>query len=881
MRELHFYYSTLDKPDLKEISASKLTQVFPSLQNKNSDNSSQAQKAASTKNSKQQGTKETHLAKVTDRRELLQQHALTSAQLTRWTKISYCQQLSLLLKQSALQILWVVHNEELALEVLAAWGQEQSKQETPKNLDWQVRDVRGKLLVSSVHRKHNTTALTVAQEQNKCKVITLLNPNNSKRILGANYELVAYNLTDYALLDLAIEGKEDSLAKQLRAESLTHCVPTLLNHGKLFLFAISEWLPNAYFTYMLRTLEQIVKQDEPTLKLNTKPSKLGLAIELQTKEKLVQEHELSRKQEQKQEQNQVYEPSLAQVREQAQSVMKKAAQQITHEQFTILVGARGTGKTTLLLQIAQEAKSQGKDVFATSIAHSQILKEQEVYYLAPELLATWQAPRNSILLIDEASALSAVVLAHLLPLAKKTSIVMATTLEGYENGAGIGIWHKLLTRSNLQEHVQITIYHTTYHFRSEQEDFLTHWLRLLCGTPTLDELIEYTWQQIPQACFYQLGTKLQQLTFSKAKEHTVGQFQVRLISKDQERYTFFRLAYLTHYRFQIQDFAESFNQNQELYGLFFGQKLIGGLHLISEEFTEQFLQDTELLEGIVKGVRRPQGNLTLQTLLSYYGVLLNNHYGIAKINEESKYEPSQCKRISRIFLDSNYRGMNLIETYFAPLWYSLPYVSVMYSYNWTLGKFWQKLGFMAVWLSRAKNKNSGEYNQLLLSSKQDPALITALAQLHALHVKFRCLFQAALTLAEQQQVLVPLVSSEQLASPIVVYAKEDLFAFNHKIAKNTTELLQQLQEFSQLLQQWQNRFVQMQQLEPQGEFQQCKSVQTQEQICKAWQQWLQAWQHWRQTYPELAANLLFLASHKDRENQAYRLELALICKFFS
>ncbi|RIY33381.1 hypothetical protein CJP74_01990 [Psittacicella melopsittaci] len=527
--------------------------------------------------------------------------------------------------------------------------------------------------------------------------VMLIDLSNAKRILGYNFSGIVYNYY-YEHLSLAQQQKN------LHAHNLLYCLATVQEQGYFYFFTSPIAEANSYLAYVVQTAQELAQVSAYLAQ------EQGDSLAQEQANSLGQEQANSFAQEQVSylanyqdlihfwQQEDTYAQQKAQAQQSYQTQLAQMLAQLqtsTQKTLWLFTGQRGTGKTKFSLDLIQ-ALGQGA---ITSLGKRQVYANFP--YLAPEVACQEQ---GKVLLVDEASALSALHLQQLLA-SDWQHLIFLTTIDGYESGAGVGLWHKVIPQSQRQ----LQVYYFDWHFRALVPDVLSRWQELLSGTTSLETLLQS--QALPYTSMA-TGKKFTPVVPQAIKHLDFSQLQWQKLTSFASKLEFFKLAYLTHYRHQVQDFASAFAE-QELYALFYQGQLIGGVHLIPESLP----QGSELQQAIIAGTRLPPGNLGIQTLMQYFA-----------LSDELRHW--QGARISRIFLKPEYRHLGLGKFMVQQCQDLYPQLLVMYSQHEQTSAFWQACGFVNVCYLANANKSTGKGNLLALYGEQE--VIKALGELYQL-----------------------------------------------------------------------------------------------------------------------------------------------------
>ncbi|MFC6277161.1 AAA family ATPase [Psittacicella hinzii] len=638
------------------------------------------------------------------------------------------QQLSELMRATdiSLPALWVVREVTEVLPLLSisleAVCQSLSTQQQLAFTQVQVVNLSGQVLASYKVDKALEHEQLVATFR-----IILCQREQTKTLLGYNFSALVYNYFNEA--DLQLQQVNPILAqKQLHAHNLLHCLPALASGATAYLYFASAVLTaHSYAAYVYQTC--VALASSPSQDKNQPQPVVESELEFSAGEQ------------------QAANPAYAQV---LQTLSTQSTLQ-QKKQITILLGARGVGKTTLMLQYVQQLSAAKIPVYLTSLKKREVYAKTAALYLAPELAAQPDPSlEEGVLCIDEAAAFTQGLLSQIVQQEKFTQLVLATTLDGNESGANLGFWHKFIQQlEQLLPDVPVNVYWLTKQFRGQEQDSIQQAAQLLAGQTSIAELISFTLTyglQNKQLSVYKVGQTCEPLVVAEFQANNVVvdsskqqnrdlsllgahkqlvdykrklpvDYRIEKLTTFKQKQEFFALAYLTHYRAQVQDFATALDLEQELYGVYVDEQLIAGVHLIPEHLDQTYFSD--LYPAVCQGTRLPPGNMALQTLVTHYG-----------------FKPQALEvgamRISRIFVHPVYRNSGLAQELVAFVQQKYSYLAVMYSYAQGLARFWQDLGFKPLWLSRGLNKTTGQVNQLLFwtCDKENQICLEAYASLH-------------------------------------------------------------------------------------------------------------------------------------------------------
>lgn len=349
--------------------------------------------------------------------------------------------------------------------------------------------------------------------------------------------------------------------------------------------------------------------------------------------------------------------------------------QILQEQADLyfLTAKRGRGKSALLGLLANQLQSK---IYLTApnknAVHSvNAFSDNDIEFIAPDALA--QAlqdnatfSQNAWLLVDEAAMIP-------LPLLQQFSqhfrhIVFSTTIHSYE-GTGRGFELKFKQKiTRTFQHLELT-----QPLRWPENDPLEGFIDELLLLNAEDEF-----PQMP----YQEGLSYQ---ISECRGNTGVT-------------DFYGLMTLAHYRTSPIDLRRLLDgENQRFYVAQSEKHLLGAIWALEEGS----MDDPELIEQIQQGKRRPKGNLVPQALCFHENL------------------PQACRlrslRISRIAVQPNWQQKGIGQELVNFLQTSkVDFLSVSFGYTPELATFWQKCGFILVYLGEHQEASSGCYSAIAL-----------------------------------------------------------------------------------------------------------------------------------------------------------------------
>ncbi|MCJ8298004.1 MAG: GNAT family N-acetyltransferase, partial [Pseudomonadales bacterium] len=284
----------------------------------------------------------------------------------------------------------------------------------------------------------------------------------------------------------------------------------------------------------------------------------------------------------------------------------------------VLMADRGRGKSALLGMLAKQLGAE-KSIFLTAadaLAVQQVQKFSGyglAYYTPDKLLSRhFSVPQNSLLLIDEAAAISVEVLLKLLK--KFRQCVFSSTMQGYE-GTGQGFKLRFLAQLlNFSTHCKT--FTLSQPMRWAADDPLEGWLnKVLLLKVQSDEAVFHSNPGNSAARELQknsLQDKQSDLTISQVTP-------AQLIASPVKLQQLFSLLSQAHYRTTPGDLRIILDSpNMHLWLACIEQQIVAVCLVASEGVIEQFGIDQQQMNGeqlalaMYQGRRRPRGNLIPQ-----------------------------------------------------------------------------------------------------------------------------------------------------------------------------------------------------------------------------------------------------------------------------
>lgn len=340
----------------------------------------------------------------------------------------------------------------------------------------------------------------------------------------------------------------------------------------------------------------------------------------------------------------------------------------------ILVTAkRGRGKSALAGMFAHHhaciVTAPNKNAVNTLMAFA----PSDTNFFAPDeliiLLKTQHVNANKWLIIDEAAMIP-------LPLIKKLidhfdHVLLTTTVDGYE-GTGQGLLLKLV--EHYQQHDDVVQCQLTAPIRWFDDDPLEGFI---------DQLLVANWSQPKWQDNHTLAIK--KLT------------QSALVETDGKLSQYFGLLKAAHYRTTVVDLRRLLDaQNITLYSGELDNNLTVSVLVAVKEGG---LAPT-LVDQILKGYRRPKGNLVAQSLVAHAGEPLAAELHSIRINRIAVYHTVRQHGIASALIQSLLADARRA---------SQDFVSVSFAYTTGLYQFWIKNGFRVVQVGSHQDASSGSY----------------------------------------------------------------------------------------------------------------------------------------------------------------------------
>ncbi|EPJ53856.1 MAG: hypothetical protein OFPI_09080 [Osedax symbiont Rs2] len=378
---------------------------------------------------------------------------------------------------------------------------------------------------------------------------------------------------------------------------------------------------------------------------------------------------------------------------------------------TVVMADRGRGKSALLGLLAKQLAAD-KSIYLTAadaLAVQQVQKfaGQDLTYHTPDKLLNnkFSLPDNSLLLIDEAAAISVEVLLRLVK--KFRQCVFSSTMQGYE-GTGQGFKLRFLAQL-LNYSSDCKLFSLSLPMRWAQNDPLEGWLNkvLLLKVQGDDEVnVAATDSRAVIAAGKAIQSSLTIRLVSAAE----------LIASPGTLQQLFSLLSQAHYRTTPGDLRIILDSpNMSLWLASCGQKIVGVCLVAGEGIVEQFPVDQQQMSGeqlaiaMHQGRRRPRGNLIPQMLIGQEGLLQAKSFKFARVvriatlhsQRRAGIASKLLEKVQQWALKTNYH-----------------YLAANFSLQQDLIEFWLGQGFSFVRVGNQTDKITGSYNAMVLKPLQ-------------------------------------------------------------------------------------------------------------------------------------------------------------------
>lgn len=352
---------------------------------------------------------------------------------------------------------------------------------------------------------------------------------------------------------------------------------------------------------------------------------------------------------------------------------------VSKNDIILLTAKRGRGKSALAGMLANHyhcwITAPNRNAVATLMAFA----PKSTSFYAPDELIVKLNNSESLpdwLIIDEAAMIPLPMLTKLLKYPCR--ILLTSTVEGYE-GTGQGLLLKLFQQ--ISDNKDIGYYQLKTPIRWECNDPLEIFVDRLTLTNCNKSIFSKE--------VHKYEVDIDQVTVSSLTQH-------QLTSSVKLLVNFFGLLKTAHYQTTLIDLRRLLDAtNLKLYKADYQHQLIGTLVLIEEGGL-----DSDLVEAIIKGYRRPRGNLVAQSLVAHGGVrqaaILNSlRINRIAIDQHFRRQGIASKMINQLIQDSQSKNYD--------------YLSVSFAYSKEILNFWIKRGFNIVHVGTHKDASSGSY----------------------------------------------------------------------------------------------------------------------------------------------------------------------------
>lgn len=376
----------------------------------------------------------------------------------------------------------------------------------------------------------------------------------------------------------------------------------------------------------------------------------------------------------------------------------------------VLTADRGRGKSSALgIAAARLLPTRKLDIIVTAPSqasvtplfhHAQqllpdaVVKKGEIrvgqsrlHFVAPDELMRHE-PQCDLLLVDEAAALPIPFLTHFVEHYHRA--VFSTTIHGYE-GCGRGFTLKFVDWLR-RERPQFRAQHIEQPIRWSQGDPLEAWHRRAF-------LLDYEFPSLSSD--FSVGS----VNFAKIEK-------VALLKQPELLTNIFSLLVNAHYQTSPNDLLHLLSDEaMTVYVARFRQQIVGCVLAVREGELE-----TDLIEQIQLGKRRPKGHLTPVTLANQLGLTAAATHSCWRVMRIAVHP--QCQQLGL--------GSLLVEQFIAS--HPADYYATSFGATHNLVNFWQRNQFCAVKLGSARDQASGCYSLLMVRAAQSTWLPQARQQ---------------------------------------------------------------------------------------------------------------------------------------------------------
>ncbi|PID66210.1 MAG: hypothetical protein CR975_04065 [Gammaproteobacteria bacterium] len=376
------------------------------------------------------------------------------------------------------------------------------------------------------------------------------------------------------------------------------------------------------------------------------------------------------------------------------SLINQVKKTVKTGQATHIIGARGTGKSTLLGQYMREI-CQTENSYVVLLSRSRLSASNALKYLDNVSRETFRfitpsSPDLSILevathiVIDEAATINRSLLNKIYAFNHQAIILLATTTDGYE---GTGQSYRLSYLKNNDK-----VIHLTEPKRFSANDPLYLLSQKLCQPNRNDN--------------------------RSSLAEGVALFSAKELQEKGGIFPVFSLLQRAHYRTTPNDFANFYDNN----GLFIAatqDKQIIGATYVLEESLPQNGKDLALIEGIINGRRRVKNAMTQQALIHAYGY--NGHTDNLDDDIATTVADKKILRISRIAVSEGQRRQGVATAMLEHLseyaqQHRIDFISTSFSGRPDTLQFWLSQGFTLVRIGIGQNKWHYRFALLMLKS---------------------------------------------------------------------------------------------------------------------------------------------------------------------
>lgn len=342
------------------------------------------------------------------------------------------------------------------------------------------------------------------------------------------------------------------------------------------------------------------------------------------------------------------------------------------DKIILVTAKRGRGKSALAGKFAHHHQCIVTAPNKRSVSTLLKFAPQHTKFIAPDELIHQLHNQNFLtsdwLIIDEAAMIPLPIIASLIKHFKH--ILLTTTIDGYE-GTGQGLLLKLLLP--FEHDHRLAKFELSTPIRWVKNDPLESFIDDLIVANYISPQINHSSQKI----------MVQSITPQEVVKDKLTDF--------------FGLLKTAHYRTTLTDLRRILDASNVR--LYIGKT--SEYHLIAVLLTiKEGGLDGDLAEQILKGYRRPKGNLVAQSLVAFGGEVNAAKLHSIRINRIAVHHLLRKKGIATMLIK------HLIADVTAS---HCDFISVSFAYSRDICDFWQKCGFTLIHIGTHQEASSGSY----------------------------------------------------------------------------------------------------------------------------------------------------------------------------